>query len=158
MGSPEQVGCSRPQPADAGAVLDFYPQALDLIVAVPHTQLLAIDPIPITEGNSATLLPCLSLLKSLQTSIREFQSLHDSNQVALFPVAPRFPAPPVSFPCCMHCHRGTSARLLASLPSRRTPPQCLQDKSGLSLPPPRLTAFPRSSLSPGATPSPPRPA
>jgi len=45
-------------------ILDFYPQALDLIMAVPQTQNFTIYPLPNIEGNSATP-PTLSLLKSL---------------------------------------------------------------------------------------------
>ena len=41
----------------AGLILDFYPQALALIVAVPQTQLFAIYPLPNIEGNSATPPP-----------------------------------------------------------------------------------------------------
>ena len=43
-----------------GPILDFYPQALNLIVAVPQTQLFAIYPLPNLEGNSATP-PTLSI-------------------------------------------------------------------------------------------------
>ena len=39
----------------AGLILDFYPQALNLIMAVPQTQLFAIYPLPNIEINSATL-------------------------------------------------------------------------------------------------------
>ena len=81
----------------------------------------------------------------------------DSTQVPLCPAAPRFPAPPPGyFPCCTHCRRGTSARLLASPRSRRSPPRLLPHKSGFSLPPPRPTALPRSPLAGSAAPSPPR--
>ena len=44
-----------------GLILDFYPQALNLIVAVPQTQFFAIYPLPNIEGNSTTL-PTLSTL------------------------------------------------------------------------------------------------
>ena len=40
----------------AGPILDFYPQTLDLIVAVPQTQLFTIYPLPNIEGNSAAPL------------------------------------------------------------------------------------------------------
>jgi len=43
-----------------GTILDFNPQALDLIMAVPQTQLLAIYSVPNIEGNAATL-PALSI-------------------------------------------------------------------------------------------------
>ena len=39
----------------AGLILDFYPQTLNLIMAVPQTQLFTIYPLPNIEGNSATL-------------------------------------------------------------------------------------------------------
>jgi len=44
----------------AGPILDFYPQTLDLIVAVSQTQLFTIYPLPNIEGNSATP-PTLSI-------------------------------------------------------------------------------------------------
>jgi len=44
----------------AGPILDFHPQTLNLIVAVPQTQLSAIYPLPNIEGNAATL-PALSI-------------------------------------------------------------------------------------------------
>ena len=61
---PDQVACSRPHHymPFTGPILDFYPQALNLIVAVPQTQLFAIYPLPNIEGNSPTLP---TLLKGL---------------------------------------------------------------------------------------------
>ena len=44
----------------AGLILDFHPQTLDLIVAVPQTQLFTIYPLPNIEGNAATP-PTLSI-------------------------------------------------------------------------------------------------
>jgi len=44
----------------AGPIHDFYPQALNLIMAVPQTQLFTIYPLPNIEGNS-TLPPTLSI-------------------------------------------------------------------------------------------------
>ena len=43
-----------------GTILDFNPQALDLIMAVPQTQLLAIYSLPNITGNSLTP-PTLSI-------------------------------------------------------------------------------------------------
>ena len=44
----------------AGLILDVHPQILNLIMAVPQTQLFTIYPLPNIEGNSATP-PTLSI-------------------------------------------------------------------------------------------------
>jgi len=48
-----------------GPIPDFNPQALNLIMAVPQTQLLAIYPLPNPEGSAPPPLAGLTLLKSL---------------------------------------------------------------------------------------------
>jgi len=73
-----------------GPILDFYPQALDLIVAFAQTQLFAIYPLPNIEGNSPTL-PTLSIPSERPVDLSQSIPImgfvtpcfHDSNQVIL---------------------------------------------------------------------------
>jgi len=106
------------------AIPNFNPRALHPLLTVSQKELLAVYPLHNIESTSLALLPCLTLIKSLQPSTVQFQlcaippCFHDGIKMALsFQSAPLLSTPLTYFLCCVHGYRGTSAALLDTLPS-----------------------------------------